>query len=117
MRTLLLPLLLLSLIVTTAVRGESQSEIKSIPDLRPASDYPAEKIDEISRMTFHHWPFLAEEAPKVAGTFKTMRAIPNFSQRGDLIWEVRIIHMLNTPSGILWINDRTKEVIVFGKQK
>ena len=110
-------LLVFLLIVSTAVCGESKSQIKSIPDLRPASDYPAEKIDEISRLAFRHWQFLAEESAKVVGTFKTIRSIPSFSQSGDLIWEVRIIHLTQIPTGVLWVNDRTKDVIVLGNPK
>jgi len=112
-----LSLLSLSLITASAVYGDSSLDIKPIPDLKPVSDYPSEKIDEISRMALKHWPFLAEESPKVAGTFRTVRAIPDFSQKGDLIWEVRIVHMSQAPSGILWINDRTKGVLVLGDPK
>ena len=106
---------LLLLALPLATQGELQREISPIPDLKPASGYPEEKIEEIGRLAFQHWRFLAEEAPRVAGTFKTIRAIPGFSKRGDLIWEVRIIHMVQSPSGILWINDRTKDVIALGK--
>ena len=97
--------------------GQTQPELKPIPDLKPASEYPRDKIEAITKLAYQHWPFLAEEGPHVAGSFKTIRAVPGFSQRDDLIWEVRIIHMLRTPSGILWINERTKEVIILGKQK
>jgi hypothetical protein len=95
----------------------AQTQLKPIPDLKPASEYTKDKIEEIGRLAYHHWQFLAEEAPRVSGSFKTIRPIQGFSEKGDLIWEVRIIHLTQVPTGILWINDRTKDVLVLGKQK
>lgn len=117
--TTLLPrsILLTFLFCSHIVLAQPLPELKAIPDLKPASEYPKEQIEQVAKLAFRHWQFLAEESPNVAGSYKTARAIPGFSQKGDLIWEVRIIHLVQAPTGILWINDRTKEALVLGPQK
>lgn len=98
----------------SSIKAADKTLSTDIPGLQPATNLSQPKIKEIHQIVFSHWPLLAEEAPKIAGSFKTVRPIPEFSDRGDLIWEVRIIHLVNTPSGIIWINDRTKKCIVLG---
>jgi hypothetical protein len=62
----------------------------------------------------HNRGLLAEESLKIAGYFSVVRPIKGFANRDDIVWEIRIIHLDGSPTGILWINEKTRKVIGLG---
>src|ERR1700722_6981183 len=54
---------------------------------------------------------LAEESLRVAGHFSVARPVKDFAERGDVVWEVRVVHLSGGPTGVLWINEKTSKVL------
>jgi hypothetical protein len=98
--------------------GEA-AELQPVPDLTPPSAADEKRATEIRKLALRWWVahrgLLAEESLRVAGHFQVVRPISGFAVRGDRVWEVRVVHLHGgTPSGVLWINDRTEELIALG---
>ena len=113
MRTTLLTLFLLFGTATNA------AELRPLPDLKSPAPNEEKRISEIEKIGLAWWlknrGLAAEEALSVAGYFSVARPIAEFAARDDRVWEVRVIHLhTGGPSGILWINDRTGNVIGLG---
>jgi hypothetical protein len=94
------------------------------PVLQPILDLKAPSISDADRVKVIHdigdeWWFrnrgrLAEERLSVKGYFSVVRPIKDFADRGDTVWEVRILHSLGPPTGVLWINEKNQKVIGLG---
>jgi len=95
------------------------AELTSAPDLKAPVPTEKKAVLEVRNIALGWWArnqgLMAEESFRVAGHFQVARPIPKFAARDDRVWEVRVIHLhTGGPSGILWINDRTKQVIALG---
>jgi hypothetical protein len=89
------------------------------PDLKPPTAGEERRAFEIGEIAREWWlknrGLLAEESFKVAGSFSAARPISKFAARDDRLWEVRVLHLhTGSPTGILWINDRTGRVLALG---
>ncbi len=109
---LAISLLLVGLVVQAA-------ELTPMPDLKAPESAEDQSVAAVRDFAVGWWMrnqgLLAEESFRVAGHFQVVRPIPGFAARDDRVWEVRVIHMhTGGPSGILWINDKTKKVIALG---
>jgi len=76
----------------------------------------AQKLKIIGlRWWMHNRGLLKEESQEIAGYFSVVRPIKGFADRGDIVWEIRMLHLDDaTPDGILWINEKTQKVIGLG---
>jgi hypothetical protein len=94
------------------------AELKPKPDLTAPSTGDEKRVAEIREVGTRWWMqsrgLLAEESVRVVGYFRVIRPIPQFAERDDRVWEVRIIHLEGAPTGVLWINDKTQKVMALG---
>jgi hypothetical protein len=94
------------------------AELKPMPDLTTPSRGDEKRVAAIRELGTQWWlhsrGLLAEESVRVVGYFRVSRPIPRFAEREDRAWEVRIIHLEGAPTGVLWINDKTQNVIALG---
>ena len=100
-------------------------ELKPIPDLKKPTDSDAQRVSEITKIGQDWWlrhrGLLAEESFRIVGYFTVARSTKDFADVKDTVWEIRVIYLhTHVPTGVLWINERTKKVIALGieeKQK
>jgi hypothetical protein len=93
--------------------------LQPVSDLKTPSTAEAALGKELAGVGQDWWlknrGLLAEESPRVAGYFYAFRSIKGFADRGDRIWEVRMIYLFTQcPTGVLWINEKTKAVMGLG---
>jgi hypothetical protein len=92
---------------------------EDLPGLKSPANSNLKQLDEIKKIGLEWWfqnrGLMAEESARIAGCFSVVRPIKNFAARDDVVWEVRIVHFLGgSLTGILWINERTQQVIALG---
>jgi hypothetical protein len=92
---------------------------QQIPDLKIPTPAEATIGKELAQVGETWWlknrGLLAEESPRTAGYFYAFRSIRGFANRGDRIWEVRMIYLgTRCPTGVLWVNEKTKQVLGLG---
>lgn len=98
------------------------AELTPAPDLKSPAASDEKRVSEIRKISLEWWlrnrGVLAEESFKVAGYFSVARPIAKFAARDDRVWEVRVLHLhTGGPTGIVWINDKTEEVIALGAEE
>ena len=82
-----------------------------------SSDGPrAKSMESIGFEWWHHHRGFEdrEQMPHAEGYFTVIRPMKGFAQAGDVVWELRVILGPFALSGILWINERTHQVIALG---
>ena len=97
-------------------------ELMPVPGLKAPAASDAKRVSEIREIGLDWWlknrGVLAEESFKVVGYFFVARPIAKFANRNDRLWEVRVLHLhTGAPTGIMWINDKTEEVIALGVEE
>ncbi len=110
--------MLLIMVLVVGIAAEA-GELKPLPDLKPPSGIDQKQLSRIETIGLDWWlknrGLLAEESLTITGYFSTARPIAQFSAHGDRIWEARINYTPTaSPTGILWINDRTGKVLGLG---
>ena len=89
-----------------------------IPDLKAPLPADAARVKQVENIGTLWWlknrGLLAEESPRVVGYFSVFRPIKGFADRGDIVWEVRILYIGSQPTGILWVNEKNQKVIGLG---
>jgi hypothetical protein len=104
------------LVLCTCLHAEPIGQ--PIPDLKAPSSSEVPRAEKMRSIGTEWWlknrGLLAEESLKVAGYFCVVRPIPGLADRGDIVWEIRVIHLEGSPTGILWINEKTQKVIGLG---
>ena len=91
---------------------------RDLPALEPPSAHSAAEVADVDRIAIAYWVrnrgLMAIECSQVEGCFKVRRSIEGFATAGDIVWEVRMRILGEGPTGLLWINPRTKKVQVLG---
>lgn len=95
------------------------SELKPLPDLQPPAGVDQKQLARIEDLGREWWQknrgLLAEESLKLAGYFSVARPLANFAERNDRVWEIRVVHMHSGgPTGILWVNEKSGQVVGLG---
>jgi hypothetical protein len=93
--------------------------LQPIPDLKPPSAGDLATKKRIESIGTEWWlknrGLLAEESPRVAGYFYVFRSIKGFADRGDRVWEIRMIYLgTQCPTGVLWINEKSGKILGLG---
>jgi hypothetical protein len=113
MRAVLLTFLFL--MTAAAANG---ADLQPLPDLKTPAASDKERLSKIHDIATAWWlknrGLLAEESIRVAGYFSIVRPIEDFAKRDDRVWEVRVIYSHSSPTGILWVNDKTGKVLGLG---
>jgi hypothetical protein len=87
------------------------AELMPASDLMPPAASDGRRVAEIREVGLAWWVknrgLLAEESPRVAGSFAVVRPMGQFAGRDDRVREVRIIQLqAGGPTGILWSHTR-----------
>jgi hypothetical protein len=53
---------------------------------------------------------LAEETVRIAAIIKLGYDLPGFANKGELIWDTRLLTLENELRGIIWVHPNTKKV-------
>ena len=92
--------------------------LRPTPDIKAPSNSDADSVKVIQEIGTKWWlknrGMLAEESLSVKGYFSIGRPIKDFADRGDTVWEVRVLYIEGQPTGVLWINEKNQKVIGLG---
>lgn len=77
-----------------------------------------EREQNIRKVALEFWlrerGLLAEERIEIVREFDAPRPITGFTEKGERIVEVCVMHISNAPSGILWLHEKSGAVQAIG---